>query len=305
MDPCIDVGGSAPPLTISMYDQEPMQTTVSYRGHRSALNIWLSRVIGSSPRSTVVSAEWCDGGADAVAVVVKVLSHALSPAQKKAILIPDLARAAADALSIDHPHVLPFLGTCEIGSWHLGLLVPRMLNGNIMQYVSQNPSLDRLRLLRQAFQGLDYLHTERNIVHGNIRSTNVLISAEGNALLADACLNELLAPFIDHERAIPNIHFVIALAYRPPESLRSESDSDSLPTKASDVYALGTVVYEVFMGALPWAEATPKQRLIHQLAGDPPPQIASNDAAWELCIACWTPDPDNRPTSRGLLSLLA
>jgi serine/threonine protein kinase len=41
-------------------------------------------------------------------------------------------------------------------------------------------------------QGLSYIHQASRLVHGNIRSTNVLLGPDFEACLADCCLSFLL-----------------------------------------------------------------------------------------------------------------
>lgn len=107
-----------------------------------------------------------------------------------------------------------------------------------------NPlSLDeRLRVAVEVARCLLYLHTEKAIPHGNLKSTNILLETPNrNALLTDYTLHRILTAAGTSEQVLN----AGALGYRPPEFARSTKPSPSLK---SDVYAFGVVLLELLTG---------------------------------------------------------
>ncbi|NDJ76890.1 MAG: AAA family ATPase [Chloroflexi bacterium] len=95
----------------------------------------------------------------------------------------------------------------------------------------------RLRLLIQLLQALSYLH-RRGILHRDLKPGNVLV-VDGTVRVVDFGL------------AVPGAstgEFVGTAAYMPPEMLREQRY-----LAASDLYAVGMIIVEVFTGRTPFA----------------------------------------------------
>ncbi|CAE6454493.1 unnamed protein product [Rhizoctonia solani] len=97
-----------------------------------------------------------------------------------------LKRAARELscwTSHKHEHILPLFGFAVVGV-DLAMVSPWMRNGCITEYVTGHPSCDRLSLCTQLTRAIAYLH-EHDVVHGDIKGPNVLISDEGNVQVTD------------------------------------------------------------------------------------------------------------------------
>jgi len=71
----------------------------------------------------------------------------------------------------------------------------------------------------------------------------------------------------------------------------------SRPTKASDCYALGMVVYETISGNLPFHKHADLTVVMKVLEGEHPPRGARfTGGLWKMLGQCWTPQPNNRPS---------
>ncbi|KAG9092276.1 hypothetical protein FRC06_000165 [Ceratobasidium sp. 370] len=91
-------------------------------------------------------------------------------------------------------------------------------NGTLPQYVSSNPNADRLCLGHQVATALDYLH-RIDVVHGDIKGANVLISNEGYAQLTDFGSSMLKHSTMQFTGASFRPSFSLRWAVRIPVSL--------------------------------------------------------------------------------------
>ncbi|KAG9454988.1 hypothetical protein H6P81_007892 [Aristolochia fimbriata] len=103
-------------------------------------------------------------------------------------------------------------------------------------------STQRLEVAIEIARGLSYLHNERAIPHGNLKSANILLEGpELNTYLADYSLHRLLNPAGTAEQVLNSG----ALGYCPPEFA---STSKPCPSLKSDIYAFGVILLEILTG---------------------------------------------------------
>ncbi|KAA3489230.1 pollen receptor-like kinase 3 [Gossypium australe] len=97
----------------------------------------------------------------------------------------------------------------------------------------------RLKIVRGIAEGLDYLHKEfplRDVPHGNLKSSNVLLGPDNHPFLSDYGFHPLV-----------NIDGLQALcAYKTPEAVQQKTVSPK-----SDVYCLGIIILEILTGEIP------------------------------------------------------
>ena len=80
---------------------------------------------------------------------------------------------------------------------------------------------------------------------------------------------------------------------------------NSRPTKSSDCYALGMVIYETISGNLPFHKHTDLTVFVKVLAGERPLRGAGfAEGLWKMLELCWTPQPNNRPEVEDVLQCL-
>ncbi|XP_055832888.1 probably inactive leucine-rich repeat receptor-like protein kinase IMK2 [Solanum dulcamara] len=100
----------------------------------------------------------------------------------------------------------------------------------------------RMRIAKGTARGLLFLHTNANIIHGNLTSSNVLLDDNTNAKIADYGLSRLMT-------AAANANVIAtagALGYRAPELSKLKKAN----TK-TDVYGLGVIILELLTGKSP------------------------------------------------------
>jgi len=79
---------------------------------------------------------------------------------------------------LDHPHVAPLRGFIMDHDGTPGLVSPWYSEGNVLNYLKNNPFADRRKLVRDVADGLAYLHGQTpSIVHADIKGVSYLFHA--------------------------------------------------------------------------------------------------------------------------------
>jgi tetratricopeptide (TPR) repeat protein len=129
------------------------------------------------------------------------------------------------------------------------------------------PEKDVVRLGIQAAQGLEAAH-EQGIVHRDLKPGNLRVTQDGRLKILDFGLATLRAPLASDDSAptlsAADIHTGGTLPYMAPEQLRGERIDPR-----TDIYGLGTVLYEMATGRRPFDE-TLQPRLIDAILHQDP-----------------------------------
>ncbi|KAG8903412.1 hypothetical protein FRB99_003342 [Tulasnella sp. 403] len=102
-----------------------------------------------------------------------------------------------------HDNVLKFLGVGKDKEGTLYLVSPWMENRSLWDYIDSHPDCDRPQFLRETAAALAYLHSQ-NVIHGDVKAQNILISPTLHALLCDFGLSKVLSglmPFATYSTA--------------------------------------------------------------------------------------------------------
>ncbi|KAJ3560674.1 hypothetical protein NP233_g10682 [Leucocoprinus birnbaumii] len=212
-----------------------------------------------------------------------------------------------------HPNVSPFYGVFLLDETRaygrICLVSPWMENGNIRAYLDKNPQSNRITLIQDVANGLQYLHSE-SIVHGDLKGVNVLVNGLERACITDFGLSKVKTnnTFSWITTTIPAGH---TTGWLSPELL----GDDANPTYKSDIWAFGCVCFEILTRLVPFHECATDAQIIRKLilkqlpaqVGDDKdlgPLDRVNPAMWELIYWCWEFEPSNRPTCTNILSKL-
>ncbi|KDQ14106.1 hypothetical protein BOTBODRAFT_110581 [Botryobasidium botryosum FD-172 SS1] len=220
-----------------------------------------------------------------------------------------LEREAKVWSRLNHPNVLPFLGLCVLDSMSF-LVSPWMENGHALEFVQRNPDADCLQLLAQVAKGLEYLHTfESPVIHGDLRGPNILISELGNAYIADFGLSELDIEDYDPKYSTPWLTAGHP-RWQAPETLKASTKKEARRTLATDIFAFGRVMLELFTKEFPFsyiamdimvAVMAMEGKLPERPHEDGIEDRGLNDGMWELMLDCWAVDPSQRPDAKSVI----
>jgi CTD kinase subunit alpha len=109
-------------------------------------------------------------------------------------------------------------------------------------------------LIRQVFQGLDYLHTKASILHRDIKAANILVSTGGLVKITDFGLAKHVKDPLELEserwdrKKFEHSNRVITTPYRPPELFLGAT----LYGGEVDIWSAGCVLFEAFLKRLPF-----------------------------------------------------
>lgn len=148
-----------------------------------------------------------------------------------------------------------------------------------MRWVAR--SVERLLVLERIAEGVHRLHAmePHAIVHGDIKSDNVLLTAGGEPRLSDFGLAALKKATTSSGSASTAASSPVSgrgtWPYMAPELYKWGDKLAVSASRTTDVYALGTLAWEVLVGEIPWKDDTEASRLAALLA---PPQ---KNLKWE------------------------
>lgn len=238
--------GAAPLAEAALGDREDTVENVLPSGGRIGLYV-LERILGSGGMSIVYLARRQDG-AFRQDVAVKVLRH---PGRH-----PDLVRRFRIERQIlahlRHPNIARVIdGGVADGGWPY--LVMDYVEGEpITEYCARTgASLERrLDLFDAVCAAVHHAH-QRLVVHRDLKPSNILVTPEGEVKLLDFGIAKLLdAGDAGFDHTVPLTETGLRLFtpdYAAPEQLKGDPI-----TTATDVYALGVLLYEILAGERPY-----------------------------------------------------
>ncbi|KAJ7862080.1 kinase-like domain-containing protein, partial [Mycena leptocephala] len=147
--------------------------------------------------------------------------------------------------------------------------------------------------------GLQYLH-EKNVVYGDLKAINILVTLSRRACIADFGLssisNALTLRFTHSTPKAPGG----TVRYQAPELFQGEISNQF----GSDVYAFACVCYEILTGRVPFRELPNDVAVVFRVANGKRPSRPTScsgntafDSLWELLQNCWDGRPSMRPTA--------
>ena len=190
--------------------------------------------------------------------------------------------------ALDHPNIARLLdgGATEDG---LPYLVMEYVEGvRIDTWCDSHklPIRDRLNLFRKICAAVQYAH-EKQVIHRDIKPGNILVTADGTPELLDFGIAKMLNPELSDSAETTIGPTPMTPGYASPEQWRGERVGP-----ASDIYALGVVLYNTLTGQLPYSLQGADLRQMTQVICEQEPvkpsaaiQRAEPDAGWQGATA--------------------
>jgi serine/threonine-protein kinase len=226
-----------------------------------------------------------------------------------------LLREARVSASLQHPNTLPIyeVGRDNRGHYYFTMkLVHGYTLREILDYRERYDLTQLIEVIEAVAQALNYAHAH-GVAHRDIKPENILVGPYGEVLLLDWGLAKVwrkdgstLVDDISAEKPAATSDKSITgfgklqgtLCYMSPEQIRRDPDIDV----RTDIYSLGSVLYEVLTGKPPF-----DSDLVHEVLDmvenqEPadPCQVSKYQVPKilaSLCLKCLRKEPERRPSS--------
>ncbi|HEY2657956.1 MAG TPA: serine/threonine-protein kinase [Solirubrobacteraceae bacterium] len=204
-------------------------------------------------------------------------------------------REARIAQTVKHPNVVPVLDTGEVDG--LPYMAQRFIDGmSLDDKLKRDGPLDvqtAVQVCTDVAAGLEALWAA-GMVHRDVKPANILLDEDGRGYITDFGLAK------DTQGSLLTLpgQALGSMDYMAPEQIRGEQVG-----AATDIYALGCVMYECMCGRPPFAEVQGMRILWAHLQDPPPdPRAARPDMSDEFANTLLTAlqkDAAQRPQSAG------
>jgi Tol biopolymer transport system component len=230
-------------------------------------------------------------------VAIKVLHPELAKNPGRLSRFVQEARAAS---ALNHPNVITVYDFGRANG--IAYVAMELVEGGSMRELCANgplPPRKILSLAPQIAEGLAKAHAA-GIIHRDLKPENVMISRDGFVKLVDFGLAKLALPESEETSAMPTA----APQTRPgivmgtPAYMSPEQASGQPLDFRSDQFSLGSILYEMVTGRLPFAGKTGPETLVAIIREEPTPigQLVPTTPAplsW-IIDRCLAKDPEGR-----------
>ncbi len=209
--------------------------------------------------------------------------------------------------ALEHPNIARLLdgGTTETG---LPYVAMEYVEGEAIDRFCDErrlPLRERLRIFRDVCAAAQYAH-QHLVVHRDIKGGNILVTADGTPKLLDFGIAKLV-----DEDAMAGASVHTTLRIMTPENASPEQISGKTVSVATDIYALGVLLYRLLTSRSPYG-AVPRDgvdliRAVCEEIPDPPGMHAAAGLSIpadidRIVMKALRKEPERRYASAGALS---
>ncbi|PKY44104.1 kinase-like protein [Rhizophagus irregularis] len=164
-------------------------------------------------------------------------------------------------------------------------------SGNLYSYLDESMGAlcwrDIVDMLMSISAGLNVIH-ESGLIHGHLHGGNILIERKMNSIHAKIADTGLHGPV---NKQIAQIYGVIPF-------VAPEIFDGNIPTKESDIYSFGMIMWMLSAGVRPYCDRPHDSQLIQQICSGLRPSVVGGtpSAFSKLMLQCLNASPSSRPT---------
>jgi serine/threonine protein kinase len=234
-------------------------------------------------------------------VALKMFRPGRQPSQREVLRFQTEAEAIA---RLHHPNIVQIF---EIGSWNgLPYLALELAeHGTLVHKLQQLPFAPRAaaELIETLARAVHHAH-QQNIIHRDLKPANVVFTADGTPKITDFGLAKVLQDEADMPRDATRTGEPIGTPrYMSPEQATGCTDGIG---PATDVHALGTLLYESLTGRAPFVAASVVETLQKIRSEEPlAPRRLQPSIPRDLetiCLHCLQKEPARRYTTAAALA---
>ncbi len=201
------------------------------------------------------------------AVAIKLLRPEL---RADPAFVTRFAREARCAAQLSHPHIVPIYDYGEVAGTFF-IVMEYIAGGDLRARLHAGqplPVAEAVRLAIEVAEGLGAAHAV-GIVHRDVKPGNILLARDGRAKITDFGIVKMIG--------VPTVTMV-SLSLGTPHYAAPEQTSGGEITPATDVYALGVVLFEMLAGRLPFEGSSLIEVAMQHLQAPPPALSRLNPA---------------------------
>jgi eukaryotic-like serine/threonine-protein kinase len=216
-------------------------------------------------------------------VAIKILAEQYAHDSE---IVKRFARESLVIAKLNHPNIVQVIDRGVQGGRYY--FVMEYVDGTDFKAVMHNPNVDlkiKIEMIVQVCKALDFAH-KNGIVHRDIKPANILVDRQGNAKVADFGIAQLRDKKTDLEVTSSDL-IMGTVAYMSPEQKFSSANV----SKATDIFALGVILYEICAGRKPEGR--------FKLPSEINPRVPQ--ALDRIILQCLAENPADRFLSAGLL----
>ena len=183
------------------------------------------------------------------------------------------AKAAAN---LSHPNIVT-VHDFGLDSGRLFIVMEYVPGTDLKSIIQQNGQFgieEAVGLIVQACAGIGYAH-RAGLIHCDIKPQNMLVTPDKRLKVVDFGIARALASIAPDEKS--------EVVWGSPQYFSPEQASGGAPSPASDVYALGIVMYEMLTGQLPFSASSPEELArLHREVPPPSPSRLNPNIPYQL-----------------------
>src|SRR5919107_345236 len=221
-------------------------------------------------------------------VALKVLRNQYAQDEE---FVDRFEREAKAAASLNYPHIVQVYdrGTAADGTYYIAM--EHVPGGTLKDRIFESGPMRTAEAARMATQVADALGVAhaRGVVHRDIKPQNVLLTAHGDAKVADFGIARAAS-----ETTVSDNSLVLGTAkYMSPEQATGDPVGP-----ASDLYSLGVLLYEMLTGEVPFEADSEIDVAMNHVTTPPPPPIEKNPSVPEALNAVVMKLLEKKPEDR-------
>jgi serine/threonine protein kinase len=231
------------------------------------------------------------------------------------LLPPDMAadadrlarfeREARAAAALNHPNIVTLYSVEQVEGVHF--LTMELVDGRPLQEMIAPEGLPARRVVELAVAMAEAVAAahDKDLVHRDLKPANIMITPDGRVKLLDFGLAKMVRAADPDGATRADVHQTqYGVVMGTPAYMSPEQISGAAVDHRTDIFALGTILYEMLTGGRPFRGATQMQ-LAASILRDPMPAISRPGVPGglsDLVERCLAKNPDERVASARLLA---
>ncbi|HYI14425.1 MAG TPA: protein kinase, partial [Thermomicrobiales bacterium] len=202
---------------------------------------------------------------------IKVLRDDLA---QDANVVRRFQREARIAAQLHHPNIVEIYDTGERDGFYY--IARGLVDGRSLRQLldERRPAFgESVRIARQIAEALDHAH-ERGVIHRDLNPGGIIIDRRGQVTVVDFGIAGAVEDLIP----VTGDTTTMSSWFETPAYVAPEQATGQPAVPASDIYALGAIVYEMLTGEPPFSGADPQELLASLLRETPPLPSERNPA---------------------------